>query len=267
MSDARKGGQRAGGACGRGHPGPNLRAALSSGTHSLSDPLIAGRAASRPQMKEKVPQWKLTLPSCPTSLPRSHFRLQTQGILGSKTKRQIYLSNFFFFHRSRSPGVCGHPGLGHFPRELTRFPFSTEDRFSNSDWPLLASSVPGLAAGQGPEVRLLVVSECLPCGLQGKAWVPSSARTSPYPPPSPNPCTHINPLQLSPPPVHLLQYIRRLKNESWGWTLSGSSSDSKGGGGVSVPTWAGVYVGCEPSGHAYTETARVYKSYIGNCPG
>ena len=146
-------------------------------------------------MKERVAamETQTNLPSCPTSLPRSHFRQPPQGLLGSKTKRQIYLSKFFFFHRSRSPGACGHPGLGHFPRELTRFPFSTEDQFRLATFSF-SFPWPGSRRGRREGVGLLGggrVSECLPCGLRGKAWFPSSARTffSPLSPHPPRNCT------------------------------------------------------------------------------
>lgn len=122
------------------------------------------------------------------------------GYFGFENKASDLFEQLFFFHRSRSPGACGHPGPGHFPRELTRFPFSTEDRFSNSDWPLLASPAPGRAAGQGPEVRLLAVSQCLPCGLQGKAWVPLLCQNLPLPSPTSKPLHTHKPSTAAPTP-------------------------------------------------------------------
>lgn len=125
------------------------------------------------------------------------------GYFGFENKASDLFEQLFF-HRSRSLGACGHPGLGHFPRELTRFPFSAGDRFSNSDWPLLAASFSGPTAGVGSEVGLLVVSGCLPCGLQGRAWVPSSSRTSPYPHHTPKPLhTHRSSTAVH-PPIYLL---------------------------------------------------------------
>lgn len=96
---------------------------------------IGRRASFRPRVKEKVAavETRAHPPLLPHFPPAVTLPAAATGYFGFENKASDLFEQLFFFHLSRSPGACGHPGLGHFPRELTCFPFSTEDRFSSSD--------------------------------------------------------------------------------------------------------------------------------------
>lgn len=97
-------------------PGP-------SRTRPLSGQL---KINSGPQTKEKVFAMETqneSSPLCLTSLPAVTLPAAglPQDILGSKTKRQIYLSNFCSIGVG-AQGPVAASGPSHFPRELTSFP-------------------------------------------------------------------------------------------------------------------------------------------------
>lgn len=148
--------------CGSPSPKSQSRSPLSH-KHSLQ---AVGKVLLDPKRKKKYAamETRTNLPLLPHFPPAVTLPAATTGYFGFENKASDLFEQLLF-HWSRSPGACGRSGLGHFPRELTRFPFSAKVQFSNSDWPLLASPFPGLAAGKGPEVGLLGGRACV--------WVPS----------------------------------------------------------------------------------------------
>lgn len=169
-----------------GSPSPKSQSGTPlSHKHSLQ---AVGKLLLDPKRKKKYAamETRTNLPLLPHFPPAVTLPAATTGYFGFENKASDLFEQLLF-HWSRSPGACGRLGLGHFPRELTRFPFSAKVQFSNSDWPLLASPFPGLAAGKGPEVGLLWGRACVwvpSWWTSGKALFPSSARTSPLPPPN-----------------------------------------------------------------------------------
>lgn len=98
-------------------------------------------------MKEKVVTMETQTHSSPLPYfpPVVTLPVATTGYFRLKNKASDLFEQLLF-HRSRSRGACGRPGLGHFPGELTRFPFSAKVQFSNFVRPILASPFPGWAA-------------------------------------------------------------------------------------------------------------------------
>lgn len=197
-----KKGRQPKGDCGCGYPAP-ISEPHSPLTQMLS-PICGGASSSRPQTKEKVAtmETQTTPPLLPHFPPAVTLPAATTGYFGLENKASDLFEQLFF-HWSRSPGPCGHPGLGHFPRELTCFPFSTEDQFSNSDWPLLASPFPGPAAGGGPEVGHCVCVWVPSLWTSGEGLVPLLCQNLPLPSQTPQNHAHTNPPQ-PPTAVRLL---------------------------------------------------------------
>lgn len=144
-----------------------------------------GETSSRPQMKEKVAMMETQTNASPLPYfpPVVTLPAATTGYFRLKNKA-LDLFEQLLFHRSRSRGACGRPGLGHFPRELTRFPFSAKVQFSNSVWPLLASPFPGWAVhGQGARGRAAGrMGMCLDAFLVNLKGRPGSFLRAPPPP-------------------------------------------------------------------------------------
>lgn len=144
-----------------------------------------GEASSRPQMKEKVVMMETQTNSSPLPYfpPVVTLPAATTGYFRLKNKASD-LSEQLLFHRSRSGGACGRPGLGHFPRELTRFPFSAKVQFSNLVWPILASPFPGWAVHrQGARGRAArKMGMCLDAFLMNFKGRPGSLLLAPPPP-------------------------------------------------------------------------------------
>lgn len=119
--------------------------------------------------------------SLPYFPPVVTLPVATTGYFRLKNKASDLFEQLLF-HRSRSPGACGRPGLGHFPRELTRFPFAAKVQFSNSVWPILASPFPGWAAHrQGARGRAARIGMSLDAFLMNFEGRPGSCLLAPPP--------------------------------------------------------------------------------------
>lgn len=127
-------------------PPPNPKSWYLLGFGVVHGEREGGEVSSRPQMKEKVVMMETQTNSSPLPYfpPVVTLPAATTGYFRLKNKASDLFEQLLF-HQCRSPGACGRPGLGHFPRELTRFPFAAKVQFSNSVWPILASPFPGWA--------------------------------------------------------------------------------------------------------------------------